>query len=567
MIMKKVIHFMLLFCTFHLAATPAPDFTVTDSDGKIHNLYADYIDQNKVVVLEIFFTTCPPCNTHAPYWETLYQNLKMQHAGQVEFFMLTNKSADTNDKVAQYKTSKNLSMPGVGSDGNSFDAIAEFQNNEYGTFIGTPTFIVIAPGSGEVFFDVKSTSPQETMNKISQLAKHLLAPASPGYACSTGNHAGSDMDNMRYRVQTANWDTSFNAPLLSYSLAQIPRLKTTIPYTVSASRNDNHLNGVSTYDMLLISRHILGIAPFTQNWQKTAGDVNRSGSVTTADIVQIQKLILGVTDTFLLCPSWTVTPASAQEVNGYCVYFQGIKMGDVNGSAVADNNVAEAAVRNAPQYPLEANDRLLQAGETFKIHIRAAETEQMYGLQGTLNLASDALEFLNITSPEMPGFGPDHYYLGNFSGGFATVSWFNAMPVELNAGDTLLSLEVRILKKDWLHNMLNLSSRIAKAEMYTLDGDRPLTFRWTPPVIGSDDNRVFPNPVNGAFTLYVPHAEAGVQTLRLFDARGALVWEMPWDFNAGANYVPVNQNLLLSTGLYFLRLENGSTVKVLWLNR
>ncbi|MFN0214537.1 MAG: T9SS type A sorting domain-containing protein [Saprospiraceae bacterium] len=54
------------------------------------------------------------------------------------------------------------------------------------------------------------------------------------------------------------------------------------------------LNGVTTYDLGLISKHILAIEPFENPFQIIAADANNSGSVTTFDIVELRKLILGI---------------------------------------------------------------------------------------------------------------------------------------------------------------------------------------------------------------------------------------------------------------------------------
>ncbi|MBK7938253.1 MAG: hypothetical protein IPJ82_14745 [Lewinellaceae bacterium] len=65
-------------------------------------------------------------------------------------------------------------------------------------------------------------------------------------------------------------------------------------YTVTPTKDDNPLNGVSTYDLVLISKHILGLEPLTSPYKMIAADANKSNSITTFDIVEIRKLILGI---------------------------------------------------------------------------------------------------------------------------------------------------------------------------------------------------------------------------------------------------------------------------------
>ena len=52
---------------------PAPDFTLPDLDGKMVSL-SDYKD--KVVLLNIWATWCPPCVQEMPSMEKLHQELK-----------------------------------------------------------------------------------------------------------------------------------------------------------------------------------------------------------------------------------------------------------------------------------------------------------------------------------------------------------------------------------------------------------------------------------------------------------------------------------------------------------
>ncbi|MFN0214912.1 MAG: T9SS type A sorting domain-containing protein [Saprospiraceae bacterium] len=68
------------------------------------------------------------------------------------------------------------------------------------------------------------------------------------------------------------------------------------------------LNGVTTYDLVLLSKHILGIDTFDSPFKKIAGDANNSGSVTTFDIVTIRKVILGIDSIFAEDRSWRYIP-------------------------------------------------------------------------------------------------------------------------------------------------------------------------------------------------------------------------------------------------------------------
>jgi Dockerin type I domain len=125
--------------------------------------------------------------------------------------------------------------------------------------------------------------------------------------------------------------------------------------SVSASKNNDPLNGVTTADLLLIYRHILGIEPLDSPYKIIAADANQDGKVTIYDVVLLRKLILGITDTLPNGKSWRFIPEhylfphpadpfqppfpekfevqNGEAVNWGPYFFTGIKIGDVNFSA------------------------------------------------------------------------------------------------------------------------------------------------------------------------------------------------------------------------------------------
>jgi hypothetical protein len=59
-------------------------------------------------------------------------------------------------------------------------------------------------------------------------------------------------------------------------------------------KDNDPLNGVSTFDLVLINKHILGLEPLNTPYKMIAADANNSRSITTFDIVELRKLILGI---------------------------------------------------------------------------------------------------------------------------------------------------------------------------------------------------------------------------------------------------------------------------------
>ena len=95
--MKKFL-FILLISPALLFGAKAPDFTITDYNNKVHKLYADYLDKNKVVVLKLFFVDCPPCNAAAPAFQQA--NLKWGNGtNRVQFLELSTQTWDNNADV------------------------------------------------------------------------------------------------------------------------------------------------------------------------------------------------------------------------------------------------------------------------------------------------------------------------------------------------------------------------------------------------------------------------------------------------------------------------------------
>jgi hypothetical protein len=172
-------------------------------------------------------------------------------------------------------------------------------------------------------------------------------------------------------------------------------------YIIRPSHNQNHLNGVSTWDLLLIQKHILGIEYFIEHYQLMAANVNYQSSsnnpdiITGFDILSIRRIILGIETIFdPMTPndaSWRFYPAthtftgSTQtstdpQPDGFITVavtsmgntpsnldFKAVKIGDVNSTHIA--NICRPSARpgeehtNAGEYPLGLTMPAARSGE------------------------------------------------------------------------------------------------------------------------------------------------------------------------------------------------------------
>jgi hypothetical protein len=112
-------------------------------------------------------------------------------------------------------------------------------------------------------------------------------------------------------------------------------------YVKKSKDPNDYYNGVSTIDIIMIQRHILGIDPFENVYKSIAADANEDGKVTASDIVLLRQLILGYMNK--LQNSWKIgvkndinkqyleyTNLSEDKTNQDFVL---IKIGDINGNA------------------------------------------------------------------------------------------------------------------------------------------------------------------------------------------------------------------------------------------
>ena len=343
--------------------------------------------------------------------------------------------------------------------------------------------------------------------------------------------------------------------------------------TVTPEKDDNPLNGVSTYDLVLISKHILGIQSLDSPYKMIAADANKSGSITTFDIVEIRKLILGIYNELPNNTSWRFVdksynfpnvnnPFAAQFPENKSIVnlstnllnedFVSVKVGDVNGNAIA-NSAMSSDDRSTGTLLFDVDDKSVTAGETFTVSLTAAEA--VAGYQFTMN--HPGLEVVDIT----PGSNMSSGNFGIFTDAITTS--FDG------ANQGAFSVTFRATKGGKLSEMLSVSSRITKAEAYPAfanasAGKLNVAFRFnngatsTVSGVGFELYQNQPNPfVNKTFIgFHLP--EATTATLSIFDETGRMVYNQKAAYAKGYNTISIDKALLNTVGMLYYKLETAT---------
>jgi hypothetical protein len=236
-------------------------------------------------------------------------------------------------------------------------------------------------------------------------------------------------------------------------------------FIVTPSKDDNPLNGVSTYDLVLISKHILGIQPLTSPYYMIAADANHNGTITTFDIVDFRKLILGLYTKLPANTSWrfvdkdyafpnpsnpfsTAFPenwhTSSIGNNGAKAKFVAIKIGDVNGSAIANNTLTNRPSTTVSLSPLHNS----KSQSVITIPVTYTGAIPLEAIQLGLRFNPSKFALIGPSQGDVPNWNAGNFGLTKTSSGEIRTLWipdFSDPFHRIQPGDILFYLSFRKL--------------------------------------------------------------------------------------------------------------------------
>jgi subtilisin-like proprotein convertase family protein len=332
-------------------------------------------------------------------------------------------------------------------------------------------------------------------------------------------------------------------------------------------------NGISTLDLVLIQRHILGIQAFDSPYKVVASDINNDTKINSVDLVELRKLILG-TSTRFTNQSWrfidTKYPMDMSHVFPFVdrmdipsdstqrnnINFVGVKIGDVNGTATTDVMNATGQNRTSATLNLTTENRNIEAGETIEVPVTASNFNEIFGFQFTMNV--EGASFVNV----IPGtIEINESNVGIISDEMITMSFASTTAETRRVDDVLFTIVLKANKAALLSEMMYINSHITSAESYVGSNMKVQNIGLT---VGSDnasaDIQLFqnePNPFKGQtkVSFFMPKADKA--TLTVYDVTGKLINIRNIDALQGINTEVFNREQLGTSGMLYYKLESG----------
>lgn len=357
-----------------------------------------------------------------------------------------------------------------------------------------------------------------------------------------------------------------------YQLSKVPacRNQTIVPY-----RNDDPLNGVTTLDLALMTKHILGIESLNSPYKIIAADANKSGTVTTFDVVTLRKLILGIDTTLTNNTSWRFVPSgftfpspanpflspfpesidlAVQDQSISNAHFTGIKIGDVNESVDPGARIAATERSGALPLPLALEDRSFLPGQQVQVAI-PMPSQTLMGIQFTLKFDPGALSFKNINT-DNSWVKTEHVGTNRANNGQLSVCFEPAsnQTVHKNA---LLVLDFVAHRSGRLSEVIQVQDLPTPALAYGQDGaiyHPMLDFDNATPAL-----RCFPNPFGAEGIVWeITRSDAAELQLEIFDLQGRRVLNRTYKIDGRSGSVRLPAQIFPQAGVYLYVARIGT---------
>jgi hypothetical protein len=348
-------------------------------------------------------------------------------------------------------------------------------------------------------------------------------------------------------------------------------------FTVEAFKEIGSLNGITTLDLVLIQKYLLGLKKITDPYCIIATDISGDGRTTAFDILELRRIILGIKPFYRswigikkgyvfqdpLNPFKELDKAKKYEFqnedlnrNDLTADFTGVKIGEMSCDFIPP--------RNDIKFDLVAEDIIIEKGKRTEIPIYAKNAITLEGMQLSLDLT--CFSDVSIESGKIKISQVDY----NIKDNIFLLSFTDATGLNINENDILFTLIVETDKDTQLSTILKFAENSLIPEVYSDGGskisDFQIEFRGT-------EFNVFepvPNPFYEKTYIDFQLTEEVNYSFTILDLSSRPIFEINGQGKKGLNTVKLTKDNFKSGGFYLFNLnagKNHKSGKLIFLNK
>jgi Dockerin type I domain len=399
--------------------------------------------------------------------------------------------------------------------------------------------------------------------------------------------------NSNYLLTVTNSYNFYSPPLTNNSMV-----------TITPSKNNDLFNGVTTFDISLISKHILDIQPFLSSWTKIAADVNYDGAIDGADMLHLRNLILRRIIVFPNnVPSWRFIPeyyfaTSTTFKSNFEIYaptsdpfaltytnggvtktylntngnsyldvvkldnttvdgkkpnnwsFHPIKMGNVN--CIQNNNTLRMASASS-RYPMNTNitNNQIKPQRNLTLSLKAEYAGQISSFQVGFNLSPTKLQLKNVLKGDLKT-ASDEFDSDIKTNGEIRALWYNNKGKNRNFTEGVTLMKIKVKSVADIQDILNdfkMDDALVQNNFYDENGNAAsvkltLEIDDVADVADVEDNpytvKTYPNPFKNELTFEINAPKSEDAVITIYNAFGSVLSVTKKNLSEGVNLININ---------------------------
>ncbi len=319
-------------------------------------------------------------------------------------------------------------------------------------------------------------------------------------------------------------------------------------YTITPHKEGYTKDGISVLDLVLLQQHILGFSELNSPYYMIAADVNDSGTISAADLVELKTFLIGRTDSFKSNEAWRFLEEAYTFIDPLYPWpfkdeahisnlkdqtmvknFIGVKIGDLDQSNAGTSETRSKHSISAQTFVYE-NREVISGWRGQVLAVSLSWTSQTFD---EIKLSSGAIGIDDLAISKIGQVYQYRLIVHKTNGSTTDLS-----TVDIQSSGTFSDLKARAATVDFKEVDILFSEHLVEQNVV----------------------QIFPNPFNSTFRIQVYSARQQSADVIIFNAVGQKIHHQYIDLVNGKNDVQINQLDDVKSGILYVQtvLADGS---------